>query len=113
MRMPKMRNLTSLTRGVAMAALLALTATPALAEGKGDRAKKAIAEAQGKVDAAAHATGDEAPRLKAEAAAALRQARSDFDAGHKEDAIDSANRASMLADSAIGVANKNRAQDQA
>ena len=103
-----MRNLTQLGRGVALAALLALTATPANA-GKEDRAKRAIAEAQGKIDAAEKAgTGGEVPDILARANAALRTAKEDLAADHNTAAIQAANRASMLADTAIGVANKAR-----
>lgn len=109
-----MRSMTIFARGVCLSALLALTAAPAMAEGKGDRAKKAIAEAQGKVDAAGTAgAGGDAPRLTVEAQAALRTARDDFAAGHKESAIAAANHASQLADSAIAVSGQRKAQNQA
>jgi hypothetical protein len=109
-----MRNMSNLGRGVALAALLAVTASPALAEGKGDRAQKAIAEARGKVDAAERAgtTGD-VPGLTARANAALRAAEEDVREGHKVAAIQAANRASELADTAIGVSNKQRDDTQA
>lgn len=109
-----MHSLSNLGRGVAVAALLAVSASPALAEGKGDRAQKAIAEARGKIDAAHHAgTMGEVPGLTARAEAALRAAEEDVHAGHKTAAIQAANHASELADTAIGVANKQRAEDHA
>jgi len=84
-----------------------LTASPVLAAGKADRARAAIAEAKGKVDAAEQVgAGGEAPRLKAQAAAMLRQAQQDLASGHKEQAFDDANRASQLADTAIGAAQR-------
>ena len=109
-----MRNLSNLGRGVALAALLAVSATPALAEGKHDRAKEAIAEAHGKVDAAEKAgTMGEVPGITARANASLRAAEEDLSAGHKTAAIQAANHASELADTAIGVANKQRNEHQA
>ena len=86
-----------------------LVSSPALAAGKADRARAAIAEATGKVDAAAKVgTAGDAPRLSAEAAAMLRQAKQDLASGHKEQAFDDANRASQLADTAIGVSQRAR-----
>ena len=108
-----MRNLSNVGRGVALAALLALTSTPAFA-GKEDRAKQAIAEAQGKIDAAEKAgTMGEAPGLVAEANAALRAARENLKSDHNTAAIQAANRASMMAEKAIGVANLNRIDAEA
>lgn len=96
------------------AALVACTAVPALAEGKGDRAQKAIAEARGKIDAAVKAgTIQHVPGLQARAEASLRAAQEDIAAGHKEQAIADANQASMLADTAIGEANKQQAENAA
>jgi hypothetical protein len=107
-----MRNLSNLGRGVALAALLAISATPAFA-GKEDRAKRAIAEAQGKIDAAEKAgTGGEAPGIIAQANSALRTAKEDLAADHNTSAIQAANRASTLADTAIGVANKQRIESE-
>ena len=82
-----------------------LTTSPVLAAGKADRARAAIAEAKGKVAAAEQVgAGGEASHLKAQAAAMLRQAQQDLASGHKEQAFDDANRASQLADTAIGAA---------
>ncbi|WP_267381910.1 MULTISPECIES: hypothetical protein [unclassified Sphingomonas] len=88
---------------------LAITAAPALAEGKADRARAAIAEASGKLDASAKVgTGGDAPRLQAQAQAALRTAQESLASGHKEDAIAQANHASELADMALNEAQRNR-----
>lgn len=95
---------------VALSASL-LAPSPVLAAGKADRARAAIAEATGKVDAAANVgTSGDAPRLSAEAAAMLRQAKQDLASGHKEQAFDDANRASQLADTAIGVSKRARTE---
>lgn len=93
---------------------LALIAGPALAEGKTDRARAAIAEARGKVETLGtiNAAGD-VPRLVAQAQAALRTAEDDLKGSHKEQAIADAHRASELADTAIGLSQKQQAQSQA
>lgn len=97
-----------LFRTAALSALLLVT-TPALAEGKADRARAAIAEATGKIDAANKlGANGEVPRLQAEAQAALRAARENLARGHKEEAIAAANHASTTAELAIGEAQKNR-----
>lgn len=92
---------------------LSLVAGPALAEGKTDRARAAIAEARGKVETLAtlNAAGD-VPRLVAQAQAALRAAEDDLKGSHKEQAIADAHRASELADTAIGLSQKQQAQAQ-
>ncbi|MBV9842530.1 MAG: hypothetical protein JOY99_13530 [Sphingomonadaceae bacterium] len=97
------------THGLCAAALAALTAAPALAEGKGDRAQKAIAAAQAKIDSinVAGLTGD-APGLQARAKAALAHAREDVSAGDKEAGIRDAISASQLADQAIAAGQRNR-----
>ncbi len=95
---------------VALSSLM-LAPSPVVAAGKADRARAAIAEATGKVDAAAKVgTSGDAPRLSAEASAMLRQAKQDLASGHKEQAFDDANRASQLADSAIGVSQRARTE---
>ncbi|MDB5715364.1 MAG: hypothetical protein JWO15_2761 [Sphingomonadales bacterium] len=97
-----------IARGAAISAFLML-ANPAYAEGKADRARAAIAEASGKIDAANKlGANGEVPRLQAEAQAALRSARENLASGHKEEAIADANHASTTADLAIGEAQKNR-----
>ncbi len=102
-----MRIVTLLARAAALSALLA---TPALAEGKKDRAQEAVAAARAKVDIAAKlgATG-EVPRLQAAAAAALRTAEEDLKQNHKDQAIAGANHAQQLAEEAIGYTQRNQA----
>jgi hypothetical protein len=108
-----MREFISLRNGAAMAAALMLVTTPALA-GKADRARSAIAEAQGKIDAANKiGVSGETPHLQAEAEASLRQAREDLKSGHKEAAISEANHASQLADTALGEAQRRKNQAEA
>lgn len=88
---------------------LALATTPAFAEGKADRARAAIAQASGKIEASGKigVSGD-APRLHAQAQAALRTAQESLASGHKEDAIAQANHASELADMALNQAQRDR-----
>ncbi len=88
-------------------------ASPAQAQGKADRAHAAIAAAQAKIDAAnkIDATG-EVPRLQAEAAAMLRKAKEEVENGQKDEAIADANRAAMLADTAMGETQRAKALDQ-
>jgi len=88
--------------GVALVA-----ASPALGQGKKDRAREAVAAAQAKVDAASKVgAAGEVPRLLAQAQAALRTAQEDLAGDHKEQAIADANHASMLADQALGEAQR-------
>ena len=103
-----MSKFASTMRALCLSALLATSASPALARGKMDRAREAVAAARAKVDAAAKvsATGD-VPRLQAEAAAALRTAEEDVASSRKDEAIAQANRASQLADTAIGISVRN------
>lgn len=109
-----MRGFKLLARGVGMSALLAVATLPAHAESVGDRAKQAIAEAHGKIDAAVKAgTGGDAPGLTARAAQTLRIAEGNYAAGDKEAALLTAMQASREADRAIGTANVTRAEDQA
>src|SRR5579875_2024271 len=98
-----MRRMTRLAGAVAISALV--VATPALAQGKHDRAKMAMAAAQAKITSAGNlgVEGD-APRLLVEAQAALRSAHEDLSAGHKEASIRDANHASELADEAMAKA---------
>lgn len=103
-----MTRLMSTARVIGASSLLLMMATPALAEGKADRARAAIAEATGKTDAASKlGASGEVPRLQAEAQAALRTAREDLASGRKDEAIAGANHASQLADLAIGQSQKN------
>jgi hypothetical protein len=108
-----MKRPSLIARGTALAACLMIVATPAFAEGKADRARAAIAEATGKIDAADKAgLGSDTPHLTAQASASLRAAQEALSAGHKEDAIAAANHASELADTALGVAQKHRVEQQ-
>ena len=98
--------------GIAVATCLALP-TAAFAEGKTDLARKAIAAAQAKVDAAniVGASGD-APRLHAEAVSAIRMAQDELNRHDKDAAIRDANRASGLADQALSASQRQRTDDQ-
>ena len=83
-----MQTFASIARGATACAVLALCATPVLAEGKGYRAQQALAMAQGKIDAAAKVNASaEVPDIEAQAEAALRAANEAVAAGHKEEAI--------------------------
>lgn len=93
----------------ALTALSLMAAPPVAAESKGDRAKVAVAEAQGKIDALnAMGAGGDVPRMTADAMAALRSAQDELRAGRKDEAIEAAHRASHLADTAVGVAERDR-----
>lgn len=98
--------------GIAVSTCLALP-TAAFAEGKTDLARKAIAAAQAKVDAAniVGASGD-APRLHAEAVSAIRMAQDELNRHDKDAAIRDANRASGLADQALIASQRQRTDDQ-
>jgi hypothetical protein len=95
-----------------MATALCLSfAAPAYAEGKADRARAAIAEAQTKIDTAESlGTSTAQPGRTAEANAALARAKENLAAGHKPEAIADAIHASALADTAMGQMQKNAAQ---
>jgi len=104
-----MTNRSRLAGGLALSAILALSTSPALAEGKHDRAKEAMAAAQAKIDAANKIGAATAtPHLAADAEAMLRTAHEDLSRGKKEEAIQDANRASQLADTAIGEAQRRK-----
>ncbi len=107
-----MRNLSIVARGACISALLLAPTMPVFAQGKADRAREAVAAARAKVEVAAKlgAIGD-VPRLQAQAQAALRMAEEDLAGMSKDKAIADANRASELADTAIGVAERNRRAD--
>lgn len=96
------------------AAIVLTSPSFAFAEGKKDRAEQAIVVASTKIDAAnkVGATG-QLPRMQAAAAAALREAREDLASGRKEQAIAAANRASQLADTALGEAQRMRIETAA
>jgi hypothetical protein len=100
-----------MTRALFASALLLSSATPAFARGKTDRAHEAIAAAKAKVEAANKlGASGEVPRLQAQAQAALRSAEEDLAAKRKDQAIAEANRASELADTAIGISERNRSE---
>ncbi len=96
---------------LAATALCLSFASPAAAEGKADRARAAIAEAQTKIDTAeALGTSTSQPGQTAEANAALSRAKENLAAGHKPEAIADAIHASALADTALGMMQKNAKQ---
>lgn len=81
---------------------LIVASVPAMADGKMDRARAAVAEARGKVDAAARAgSGGVAPRTLTDAQASLRAAEDDLKASRKDQAVVDAQNASRLADLAL------------
>jgi hypothetical protein len=86
---------------------------PAHAEGKTDQARKAIAAAQAKIDAAniVGAAGD-APRLHAQAVTTLHLAQDELNHHAKDDAIRDATRASELADMALAASSHERTNEQ-
>lgn len=88
--------------------------TPAMAEGKADRAKKAIAVAEAKISAADTAGADTLLAVdQAKAKQALAAAREDLSAGRKEEAIETANHAAMIADANLGQAQRMKAEHTA
>ena len=90
----------------AMSAALVFSA-PASAAGKHERAQAAIAEARAKIDASAKVgASTQSPRLQADAQAALRNAEERLARGDKDEAIVAAHRASQLADTALGEAQR-------
>ena len=99
--------------GIAVSALLMISPTMVSAS-KEDRARAAIQEATGKIDAANKiGVGATSPQLAAQAEASLRTAREDLARGHKTQAIADANHASQLADTAIGEAQRSRVAAEA
>jgi hypothetical protein len=107
-----MNHMKWLARGAGMTALLLVSTSPAFAQSKTDRARMAITEAHAKVDAAVKvgAVG-EAPRLVAQAQAALRTAEEDLHRSHEYNAIEDAHHASQLADQALGYAEQAKRED--
>ncbi|HEX2816989.1 MAG TPA: hypothetical protein VHN39_11370, partial [Phenylobacterium sp.] len=84
-------------------------ATPASAASKADRAREAIAAAEAKLQTAESlGAATDAPRDTADARAALATAKEDFKSGDREPAIREAIRASALADTAIGLAQRHK-----
>lgn len=101
-----MSKFRSVMNGVALSAML-FASGAAMAEGKADRARKAIAEAQGKIEAANKlAPNGEVPNLQAGAVSSLKLAREDLKSGNKDQSIAEAIHAGELADRAIGVSQR-------
>lgn len=97
-----MRKPGNTVRALMAASALFLVATPALA-GDEERALAAIAQAQGKIDAAAKLkTTDTSPAVIAKAQASLRLAQEELKSGHEQKAIQAAIEAQQFADTAIG-----------
>ena len=106
------RNKT-LAPAVATLALVLAFGSPVQAAGKADRARAAIATAEGKIQAGdAAGVSTVLPARQAEARHALNTAKEDLGAGRKEDAVANANRASAIAEAALGEA-KNRQEADA
>lgn len=97
-----MREINFSMRAFAAASALFLATAPALA-GDEERALAAIAQAQGKIDAAAKLkAGDFDPAVLAQAQASLRLAQEQLKSGKEQAAIRSAVDAQQFADTAIG-----------
>ena len=104
----------SATLVIAFAVTTCLTlSTAASAEGKTDQARKSIAAAQAKIDAAniVGAAGD-APRLHAEAVRILHIAQDELNHHAKDEAIRDATRASEIADQALAASQRERTAEQ-
>ncbi|BBF68285.1 MULTISPECIES: hypothetical protein [Sphingomonas] len=93
----------STLRGFLAASALVLTATPAFA-GDEERALAAIAQAQGKINAAQRlpTTNPATPELLAKAQSSLRLAQESYKSGKEQAAIKSAVEAQQYADTMIG-----------
>lgn len=101
-----MRKIHSTMRGILAASALFVAVTPALA-GDEERALAAIAQAQGKIDAALRMkNGSAAPEVIAKAQASLRLAKEQYESGKEQKAIESAVEAQQYADTAIGEKNE-------
>jgi len=97
-----MRKLGSIVRAMIAGSALLVAVTPALA-GDEERARAAIAEAQGKIDAANRVkAGDVTPDGLAHAQASLRLAQEELKSGHEQKAIKAALESQQFADTAIG-----------
>lgn len=95
------------TRAAAISTALVLSV--AAQAGEAERARQAIAEAQGKIDAGDKAGANgEAALLQAQARTALQSAEDRLSRGRKEEAITDAHHASELADRAIVIAGNRR-----
>jgi len=97
-----------------VASVAIILPTASFAEGKTSQARRAIAAAQAKIDASniVGASGD-APRLHAQAVAALHVAQDELAHSAKDEAIRDANHASELADMALTASQRERTQSQA
>ena len=107
-----MKRSSLFTRAVGFSALLAMATVPAAAEmGKKDRARAAIAEARGKIDAGEKVgASNQAPELQARARAALASAEELLSRGKKDAAIADARHAGEFADMAIVATDKQKAE---
>jgi hypothetical protein len=104
-----MKRFIHASSAIALGAMLLIT-TPAMAEGKADKARAAIAEASGKIDAAIRVgTDGDALAIQSQAQDALVLARKELADGHKDEAIIDAQHASKLADTAIAEVSRTRA----
>ena len=97
-----------------VASVAIILPTASFAEGKTSQARRAIAAAQAKIDASniVGASGD-APRLHAQAVAALHVAQDELAHSAKDEAIRDANHASELADMALTASQRERTGSQA
>ncbi|HJQ18023.1 MAG TPA: hypothetical protein VJ859_13615, partial [Allosphingosinicella sp.] len=103
-----MRSL-NIARALGASTLLLLLSPSAMA-GETSRAKAAIAEARGKIEAAHQAgVGGEVPRLEAQAQSFLLEAQDDLARGKEKRAIAAARHASEVADAAIVEARRAKA----
>lgn len=102
-----MRKMNSVMRGLIAASALAMVTTPAFA-GDEERALAAIAQAQGKIDAAMRMKNGTttSPETLAKAQASLRLAREEYKSGKEQKAIESAVEAQQYADTVIGETNQ-------
>lgn len=98
--------------GLVASAALVLP-SPSFAETKTSQARRAIAAAQAKIDASniVGASGD-APRLHAQAVAALHVAQDELAHSAKDEAIRDANHAAELADMALTASQRGRSEAQ-
>jgi hypothetical protein len=106
-----MHSLTTIVRGFAISATLAM-AMPGIAfAGQNDRAQMAIAEARGKISAGNMiGAGQEASGLQTRARASLNDAESLLSKGKKEAAIVAAQQAGQLADQALAMTQSRKDQ---
>ncbi|WP_070157454.1 hypothetical protein [Sphingobium phenoxybenzoativorans] len=101
-----MRKISPTMRGLLAASALFLVSSPAWA-GDEERALAAIAQAQGKIDAAVRMKGGgAAPETIAKAQASVRMAKEYYKSGKEQKAIESAVEAQQFADTAIGENNQ-------